>query len=166
MQRHLVYELLSGGDAFQRLQKSRKQGREPFHWHERLSVCLDAATGLSHMHNSKPKAFHRDIKSANILLDRHGTAKMADFGLSCTSSGRQGDNHVQVKTICGTPGYACPIYSRTGKVTEGSEVYSFGMVMLELLTGLAPAAADPHIRGNILYHIRDNINPNQPGALD
>ncbi|CAE7280020.1 CCR2, partial [Symbiodinium pilosum] len=78
--RYLVYELLSGGDLFRRLHKSRSQTPTPFPWHERLSVCLDAATGLSHMHNSTPKAFHRDIKSANILLDRHGTAKMADFG--------------------------------------------------------------------------------------
>ena len=45
-------------------------------------------------------------------------------------------------TISGTPGYACPVYSRTGRVTEGGEVYSFGMVMLELLTALAPATAD------------------------
>lgn len=166
-QRYLVYELLAGGDAFQRLQKSvRKANVEPFHWWERLSVCLDAATGLSHMHNSKPKAFHRDIKSANILLDRHGTAKMADFGLSCTSSGHQGDRHVQVKTISGTPGYACPIYSQTGKVTEGSEVYSLGMVMLELLSGLAPASADPSRPGGIVYPIANSLAPNKPGAYE
>merc|ERR1719188_2727744 len=86
MSRYLVYEYLAGGDVFQRLRACRRNvGAHPFPWNERLSVCLDAATGLSHMHNSTPKAFHRDIKSANILLDRHGTAKMADFGLSCTS---------------------------------------------------------------------------------
>eukprot|EP00443_Scrippsiella_acuminata_P042628 CAMPEP_0115319372 /NCGR_PEP_ID=MMETSP0270-20121206/79729_1 /TAXON_ID=71861 /ORGANISM="Scrippsiella trochoidea, Strain CCMP3099" /LENGTH=1178 /DNA_ID=CAMNT_0002739057 /DNA_START=70 /DNA_END=3602 /DNA_ORIENTATION=+ len=166
LNRYLVYELLAGGDAFQRLQKSKNpRANLPFHFYERLSVLLDAATGLSHMHNSKPKAFHRDIKSANILIDRHGTAKMADFGLSCTS-GHGGALHVTVRTISGTPGYACPLYSRTGRVTEGSEVYSFGMVMLELLTGLAPAAADPHRPGNILYHIGDQIKPSQPGAMD
>jgi len=66
--RYLVYELLAGGDVFQRLQKSKRSGGAPFHWFERLSVLLDSAIGLSHMHNSKPKAFHRDIKSANILL--------------------------------------------------------------------------------------------------
>lgn len=164
--RYLVYELLSGGDAFQRLQKSKSTaGAQSFFWHERISVCLDAATGLSHMHNSKPKAFHRDIKAANILMDRHGTAKMADFGLSCTT-GRAGALHVTVKTISGTPGYACPIYSRTGRVTEGSEVYSFGMVMLELITCLAPASADRRVPGGIVYHIADHIAPNQPGAIE
>eukprot|EP00439_Symbiodinium_sp_Y106_P067983 s983_g11.t1 len=80
LQRFLVYEFLSGGDVFQRLHKCHC-GQQGFPWHDRLSVLLDAASGLSHMHNATPKAFHRDIKSANILLDRHGTAKMADFGV-------------------------------------------------------------------------------------
>lgn len=83
--RYLVYELLEGGDVAGRLAKARgKSGAAPtpFGWAERLWVALDAACGLSHMHNSTPRAFHRDIKSANILLDRSGTAKMADFGLS------------------------------------------------------------------------------------
>eukprot|EP00931_Biecheleriopsis_adriatica_P032141 TRINITY_DN18784_c0_g1_i1.p1 TRINITY_DN18784_c0_g1~~TRINITY_DN18784_c0_g1_i1.p1 ORF type:complete len:678 (+),score=133.79 TRINITY_DN18784_c0_g1_i1:54-2087(+) len=162
--RYLVYELMTGGDVFERLLKSRKREQAiPFQWYERISACLDAATGLSHMHNSKPKAFHRDIKSANILLDRHGTAKMADFGLSCTSTGGA---HVKVKTISGTPGYACPIYSRTGRVTEGSEVYSFGMVILELLTALPPATADSRKPGGISYQIEEKLAPGNPGALD
>eukprot|EP00435_Cladocopium_sp_Y103_P056776 s1077_g19.t1 len=63
LHRYLVYEFLSGGDVFQRLHKS-KRGQVSFPWHERLSVLLDAASGLSHMHNATPKAFHRDIKSA------------------------------------------------------------------------------------------------------
>eukprot|EP00930_Biecheleria_cincta_P025888 TRINITY_DN18358_c0_g1_i1.p1 TRINITY_DN18358_c0_g1~~TRINITY_DN18358_c0_g1_i1.p1 ORF type:complete len:1277 (-),score=218.70 TRINITY_DN18358_c0_g1_i1:60-3890(-) len=166
LSRYLVYELLAGGDCFQRLQKSKKPGSlTPFHWFERLSVLLDASTGLSHMHNSKPKAFHRDIKSANILLDRHGTAKMADFGLSCTSS-QANSLHVTVRTVSGTPGYACPVYSRTGRVTEGSEVYSFGMLMLELLTGLAPATADPSRPGGIAYQVNDAIQQQSPGAAE
>mmetsp|Transcript_32425 Transcript_32425/g.87925 ORF Transcript_32425/g.87925 Transcript_32425/m.87925 type:complete len:1222 (-) Transcript_32425:273-3938(-) len=166
LSRYLVYEFLAGGDVFQRLHKSRVRNTDKlFLWHERLSVVLDAATGLSHMHNSTPKAFHRDIKSANILLDRHGTAKMADFGLSCTS-GQSGALHITVKTISGTPGYKCPIYERTGRFTEGSEVYSFGMVLLEVLTGLDPSSADPHLPGGILYPVAETIAPSSPGAID
>lgn len=166
LSRYLIYEFLAGGDVFQRLHKSRQPNTDKvFVWHERLSVCLDAATGLSHMHNSTPKAFHRDIKSANILLDRHGSAKMADFGLSCTS-GQTGALHITVKTISGTPGYKCPIYERTGRFTEGSEVYSFGMVLLEVLTGLDPSSADPHLPGGIIYPVADTIAPNKPGAID
>ncbi|CAE8584858.1 unnamed protein product, partial [Polarella glacialis] len=68
--RYLVYELMLGGDTFDRMLKSRQRvNPAPFLWCDRISALLDAATGLSHMHNSKPKAFHRDIKSANILLD-------------------------------------------------------------------------------------------------
>lgn len=162
--RYLIYELLSGGDAFQRLHTCKvSKGAKPFLWYERLSVMLDSASGLSHMHNSQPKAFHRDIKAANILLDRHGQAKMADFGLSCTSSGRQGDQHVKVKVVSGTPGYACPIYARTGRVTEASEVYSLGMVMLELLTSMPPAAGHPN--GGIVYPIMCNLQPGKDGDL-
>jgi len=163
--RYLVYELMTGGDIYDRLLKSRKrQNPVAFHWYERLSALLDAASGLSHMHNSKPEAFHRDIKSANILLDRHGTAKMADFGLSITS--KAGDaKSCKVDTISGTPGYACPIYARTGQVTEFSEVYSFGMVILEVLTAIPPAMADNTKPGGIGYPIEDRIKPGFDGAL-
>lgn len=160
--RYLVYEYLSGGDVFQRLHRRTI----PFYAHQRLSVLTDAATGLSHMHNSTPKAFHRDIKSANVLLDRHGTAKMADFGLSCCASGRMGDrHHVTDNTISGTPGYKCPIYERTARFTEGSEVYSFGMVMLEVLTGMHPSKHDSKCSGGIGFPISDTLRPQQVGAL-
>jgi len=161
--RYLVYELLSGGDLFRRLHKSRSQSPTPFPWHERLSVCLDAATGLSHMHNSTPKAFHRDIKSANILLDRHGTAKMADFGLSCSSS-HAGADHVDVRFASGTPGYRCPLYEKTGRVSEASEAYSFCMVMLEVLLGLDPSMSNSKVPGGLSYPITETVAPARPGA--
>lgn len=170
LSRYLVYEYLAGGDVFQRLRKSRMSigskapgAGKPFHWYERLSVCLDAATGLSHMHNSSPKAFHRDIKSANVLLDRHGTAKMADFGLSCTSGSAL---HVTAKTVCGTPGYTCPIYQRTGRCTEGSEVHAFGMLVLEMITGLSPSTRDAQRPGGLRFPVADAVRPTQPGAVE
>eukprot|EP00930_Biecheleria_cincta_P034726 TRINITY_DN23963_c0_g1_i1.p1 TRINITY_DN23963_c0_g1~~TRINITY_DN23963_c0_g1_i1.p1 ORF type:complete len:1164 (-),score=179.13 TRINITY_DN23963_c0_g1_i1:93-3584(-) len=163
LNRYLVYEFLAGGDVFQRLHKS-KTGQRTFLWHERLSVLLDAASGLSHMHNSTPKAFHRDIKSANILLDRHGTGKMADFGLSCI--GQHGATNITVKTIGGTPGYKCPLYERCGRFTEGSEVYSFGMVMIEVITSLDPSSADASVPGGIVFPIAETIAPNTPGAQE
>eukprot|EP00931_Biecheleriopsis_adriatica_P035846 TRINITY_DN20656_c0_g1_i1.p1 TRINITY_DN20656_c0_g1~~TRINITY_DN20656_c0_g1_i1.p1 ORF type:complete len:691 (-),score=156.85 TRINITY_DN20656_c0_g1_i1:7-2079(-) len=132
--RSLIYEFLAGGDVARRLSRSRQQ-KEPFSARERLSAALDSACGLSHLHNMTPRAFHRDIKSPNILLDKNGTAKMADFGLSCVSSASQ---H-KVLRVGGTVGYACPEYIRRGVITEGSEVYSYGMVLLELLTGAPPA---------------------------
>jgi len=144
--RSLIYEFLAGGDVSKRLQRSR-QNLEQFRWKPRLSAAVDAACGLSHLHNVTPRAFHRDIKGPNILLDKNGTAKMADFGLSCVSEGAA---H-KVKQASGTVGYACPEYIRTGIITEGSEVHSFGMVVLELLTGAPPAVEKPNKPGEFCY---------------
>mmetsp|Transcript_129879 Transcript_129879/g.225749 ORF Transcript_129879/g.225749 Transcript_129879/m.225749 type:complete len:954 (-) Transcript_129879:292-3153(-) len=132
--RFLIYELLAGGDVYRRLQRSCTEN-VPFNWRGRVSAAFDASCGLSHLHHATPKVFHRDIKSPNILLDRNGTAKMADFGLACLS------NHAthKVKQPSGTVGYACPYYVQRGVVDEGSEVYSFGIVLLELLTASPPA---------------------------
>eukprot|EP00913_Durusdinium_trenchii_P011599 g10893.t1 len=145
-QRLLVYEMLAGGDVHRRLQRSSHQD-VPFRWQDRVGVALDAACGLSHLHHSSPKVFHRDIKSPNILLDKNGTAKMADFGLACLSHSAA---H-RVQRASGTVGYACPLYVRRGVVTEGSEagpgVYSFGMVLLELLTAQPPAYMSRRSRG-------------------
>lgn len=160
--RFLVYELLSGGDVAQRLQSCRTDGGRPFRWDERLWVALDASCGLSHMHNSTPRAFHRDIKSANILLDRSGTAKMADFGLSGIAKNKDKLN-MTCEQISGTPGYACPHYIKSGKVTEKTEVYAFGMVMMELLLNSMPACLGQN--GNILYPIFQVVQPGAPGAL-
>jgi len=160
---YLVYELLGGGDVSHRLQSCRTPDGEPFGWAERLWVALDAACGLSHMHNSTPKAFHRDIKSANILLDRSGSAKMADFGLSGIAKNK-GKLNMTCEQISGTPGYACPHYIKSGRVSEGTEVYAFGMVMLELLLNSMPACLGQS--GNIIYPIFQVVMPQAAGALD
>jgi len=154
-QRLLVYEMLAGGDLHKRLQRSCVEGK-PFTWSERVSTALDAACGLSHLHHSSPKVFHRDIKTPNILLDKNGTAKMADFGLACLS---HASAH-RVKQASGTVGYACPLYVQRGVVTEGSEVYSFGMVLLELLTASPPAymGHSPSSGSNQIQYLVNHIN--------
>eukprot|EP00929_Paragymnodinium_shiwhaense_P112187 TRINITY_DN80446_c0_g1_i1.p1 TRINITY_DN80446_c0_g1~~TRINITY_DN80446_c0_g1_i1.p1 ORF type:complete len:980 (-),score=178.09 TRINITY_DN80446_c0_g1_i1:169-3108(-) len=160
--RFLIYEWLPGGDVAARLAKA-KEGRAPLRWVERLNICRDSATGLAHLHNATPRAFHRDIKSANILLG-HSAAKMADFGLSCVAKTQTG-SAVDCEFPSGTPGYTCPHYINSGKVTEGSEVYSFGMVMLELLLNMVPAG----MRGPgqpIVFQIDDCVRPGTPGALE
>jgi len=165
-QRLLVYEMLAGGDVHKRLQRSCLEG-VPCLWHERVSIALDAACGLSHLHHSTPKVFHRDIKTPNILLDKNGTAKMADFGLACLSNA----SAHRVKQASGTVGYACPLYVQRGVVTEGSEVYSFGMVLLELLTASPPAYMGPPEGGGAggggaqIQYLANHINGSLRTAL-
>lgn len=163
--RFLVYEFLAGGDVSQRLEKALAPGGQPFLWQERLGAALDAATGLAYLHNATPRAFHRDIKSANILLSRGG-AKMADFGISCIAKQTPVPGMgtaMLCKFTCGTPGYACPAYSQTGIITEGSEVYSFGIVLLELLLNRPPAlqAGSPPV---LTYPLLDVVRPDMPGG--
>jgi len=159
--RFLVYEFLGGGDVFRRLQKCSLEGL-CFSWDQRLSVAFDAACGLSHLHNSSPKVFHRDIKSANILLDRHGNAKMADFGLACLS---HFPSQRVVETM-GTIGYVDPLYVQSGVITEGSEVYSFGMVLLELLIAKPPASKVKKYDGRRGYtFLSSQIQNSIPNAI-
>mmetsp|Transcript_29860 Transcript_29860/g.58572 ORF Transcript_29860/g.58572 Transcript_29860/m.58572 type:complete len:138 (-) Transcript_29860:46-459(-) len=105
-QRLLVYEMLPGGDVSNRLASG-----PTLSWKRRLTILLDAACGVSHLHNAKPKVFHRDIKTANILLDRNGTAKIADFGLACLmQAGPSSSQSYKVQQTAGTIGYADPLY--------------------------------------------------------
>jgi len=144
-ERYLVYELLPGGDMCARLQNDHN-----FVWRQRLSVALDAALGLSHLHASRPQVFHRDIKTQNILLDRNGTGKMADFGLALLA--KPNCSSLVVEQAAGTAGYADPQYIRSGVVTERTEVYSYGMVLLEMLTRRPPAVQLPTGRIQYQFH--------------
>lgn len=134
----LVYELLPGGDAHVRLQSPNSK----FDWRDRLKTALGVARGLAHLHKHRPEVFHRDIKTANILFGADGAARIADFGLACVSK-RASSRQRAMEVAAGTPGYADPDYERTGVITEAAEVYSMGMVLVELLTGVPPAAMTP-----------------------
>ncbi|CAI7815492.1 unnamed protein product [Closterium sp. NIES-54] len=102
--------------------------RAPLSLQQRVQVLLGVARGLQYLHSFG--IVHRDIKPANILLDAHMTAKVADFGLV-----RMGDEGTGDTTrILGTPGYVDPAYSKSRKAARTNDVYSYGIVMLELFT--------------------------------
>ncbi|KAM0064658.1 putative protein kinase RLK-Pelle-CrRLK1L-1 family [Helianthus debilis subsp. tardiflorus] len=106
-------------------------------WLERLKICVGAACGLDHLHSHVGKhqsIIHRDIKSANILLDDKWVAKISDLGLSKLSLAGL-DRSAVISHACGTPGYVEPEYIISGIVTKKSDVYSFGMVLFEVLCG-------------------------------
>ncbi|KAL8205963.1 hypothetical protein R6Q57_009514 [Mikania cordata] len=106
-------------------------------WMKRLKIALDSAKGVTYLHElANPPILHRDIKSNNILLDADLTAKVADFGISkLLGDGSEGYVSTQVK---GTLGYMDPEYYMTQIATEKSDIYSFGVVLLELLTARPP----------------------------
>ncbi|KAH6820968.1 proline extensin-like receptor kinase 1 [Perilla frutescens var. hirtella] len=112
------------------------KGKSPINWATRMKVALGSAKGLAYLHEDcHPKIIHRDIKSANILLDENFEAKVADFGLARFYSDT--DTHVSTR-VMGTFGYLAPEYALTGKLTDKSDVFSFGVVLLEIITGRRP----------------------------
>jgi len=160
---YLAYEWMAGGDVHHRLRDARTN-KGPFGWSERVSVLHDTATGLSYLHCITPKIFHRDIKTPNILLDKSGGAKIADFGLAIRNSSLLKDKlHMTVKMTSGTPGYTDPEYLNTNKMTEASEVFSFGMVILEHLLNQPVARMDKE--GALSYPINDLIQPELEDAV-
>ncbi|PKA64330.1 Proline-rich receptor-like protein kinase PERK1 [Apostasia shenzhenica] len=109
-------------------------------WSTRLKLALGSAKGLAYLHEDcNPKIIHRDIKAANILLDYNFEAKVADFGLAKFAS----DNNTHVSTrVMGTFGYLAPEYASSGKLSDKSDVFSFGVMLLELITGRRPVDAN------------------------
>ncbi|KAM0830868.1 hypothetical protein ACQ4PT_065934 [Festuca glaucescens] len=134
----LVYEFLPRGNLQQIL-----RGGDIFslHWKQRLHIALDAAQGLEYLHEScTPSIVHRDVKTANILLDKNLVGIISDFGLSRAFS----DAHTHISTVvAGTLGYLDPEYHATFQLTVKTDVYSFGIVLLEIITGRPPVFMDP-----------------------
>ncbi|KAL3514870.1 hypothetical protein ACH5RR_027587 [Cinchona calisaya] len=132
-QRLLVYEYMPMGSLEYHL-FDLDPGREPLSWSTRLKIAVGAAHGLKYLHcSANPPVIYRDLKSSNILLDNDFNPKLSDFGLA--KLGPVGDKtHVSTR-VMGTYGYCAPEYAMSGKLTLKSDIYSFGVVLLELITG-------------------------------
>ncbi|KAF3653049.1 putative receptor-like protein kinase [Capsicum annuum] len=128
--RLLVYEFLPRGSLENQL---FGKFSITLSWSTRMKIALGAAKGLAFLHEGDKPVIYRDFKASNILIDSDYSAKLSDFGLA--KDGPKGDDtHVSTR-IMGTHGYAAPEYIMTGHLTTMSDVYSFGAVLLELLTG-------------------------------
>ncbi|KAI9112341.1 hypothetical protein K1719_016864 [Acacia pycnantha] len=132
-QRLLVYEYLPFGSVEDHL-LDLSPNQKPLDWNTRMKIAFGAAKGLEYLHDkAKPPVIYRDLKAANILLDKDFNAKLSDFGLA--KLGPMGDKSHVSSRVMGTYGYCAPEYQRTGQLTIKSDVYSFGVVLLELITG-------------------------------
>nr|VDC91786.1 unnamed protein product [Brassica rapa] len=135
-QRCLVYEYMPLGSVEDNIHYIRS-AQEVLDLSTRMKIALGAAKGLAYLHNdSKPIVIYRDMKTANILLDHGFEPKLSDFGLAKIGP-NEGMSHVTTR-VMGTLGYCAPEYAATGQLTLQSDIYSFGVVLLELITGRKP----------------------------
>ncbi|XP_071740788.1 probable receptor-like protein kinase At5g59700 [Rutidosis leptorrhynchoides] len=127
----LVYEYASRGSL------DRYLGDASLTWTQRLKICVGVALAIKFLHDpmeTQQRVIHRDIKSANILLDEIWTAKVSDFGLSKLGPANQTQTYL-ISNAVGSPGYCDPLYWEMGFLSKESDVYSFGVVMFEILCG-------------------------------
>ncbi|XP_048141972.1 probable LRR receptor-like serine/threonine-protein kinase At1g06840 [Rhodamnia argentea] len=147
----LVYEFMPNG-SLQNVLSDRY--RSPLSFAVRLSIALGSAKGILYLHTeADPPIIHRDIKANNILIDSRFNAKVADFGISRLAPLPNTDGYVTAHistNVKGTPGYVDPEYFLTHKLTEKSDVYSLGIVFLELLTGMQPISHGRNIVREVL----------------
>ncbi|KAJ4894661.1 Leucine-rich repeat protein kinase family protein [Raphanus sativus] len=132
-ERLLVYEYMPQGTLSSHILHWQEEGLKPLEWSRRLIIATDVAKGVEYLHSQAQQSFiHRDLKSTNILLGDDMRARVADFGLVRLAP--EGTQSVETK-IAGTFGYLAPEYAVTGRVTTKVDVYSFGVILMELLTG-------------------------------
>ncbi|XP_058009242.1 probable receptor-like protein kinase At2g42960 isoform X1 [Hevea brasiliensis] len=133
--RMLVYEYVNNGNLEQWLHGAMCH-HGTLTWEARMKVLLGTAKALAYLHEAiEPKIVHRDIKSSNILIDDEFNAKVSDFGLAKLLG--SGESHITTR-VMGTFGYVAPEYANTGLLNERSDIYSFGVLLLEAVTGRDP----------------------------
>ncbi|KAF8014121.1 hypothetical protein BT93_H0075 [Corymbia citriodora subsp. variegata] len=149
----LVYEYVKNGSLFYHLHTFESSAL--MSWTTRLKVALDVARGMEYLHEfACPRIVHGDLKSANILLDRSWTAKVADFGSSVLLP--EDEESDSQHLIGGTMGYLAPEYISSNRLTIKSDVYGYGIVLLELLSGRKAFQRD---EDGPLFHITEVVVP-------
>lgn len=132
-ERLLVYEYMPQGTLAQHLFEWREHKYTPLSWKQRVTIALDVARGVEYLHSLAQQSFiHRDLKPSNILIGDDMRAKVADFGL--VKNAPDGKYSVETR-LAGTFGYLAPEYAATGRVTTKIDVYAFGVVLMETITG-------------------------------
>ncbi|KAL2227825.1 UNVERIFIED_CONTAM: Leucine-rich repeat receptor-like protein kinase PXL1 [Sesamum indicum] len=150
----MVYEYMPNGSLGAALH-GKRGGKMLVDWVSRYNIALGVAQGLAYLHHDcHPPVIHRDVKSNNILLDSDFEARIADFGLARTMLHK----NETVSMVAGSYGYIAPEYGYTLKVDEKSDIYSFGVVLLELITGKMPLDPSFGESIDIVEWVRRTVN--------
>lgn len=143
----LVYEYMDNGSLEDRL--LRKHNSPPIPWQKRFEICYEIATALLFLHQTKPESIvHRDLKPANVLLDKNFVSKISDVGLSRLVPPGVADSVTQyhMTSAAGTLCYIDPEYQQTGKLTTKSDIYSLGIMFLQMITARPPMGLSHHVK--------------------
>ncbi|KAI6699710.1 hypothetical protein NL676_014034 [Syzygium grande] len=159
-ERLLVYEYMKYG-SLEDVLHDQKKNRIKLNWAARMKIAVGAARGLAFLHhNCIPHIIHRDMKSSNVLLDENLEARVSDFGMARLMSAM--DTHLSVSTLAGTPGYVPPEYYQSFRCSTKGDVYSYGVVLLELLTGKRPTDSadfgDNNLVGWVKLHAKARVS--------
>lgn len=157
----LVYEYMRNGNLWDALHG----GKFLLEWPIRHQIALGIAQGLAYLHHDLlPPIIHRDIKSTNILLDVNYQPKVADFGIAKVLQAKGGKESTTT-VVAGTYGYLAPEYAYSSKATTKCDIYSFGVVLMELITGKKPVEAEFGDNKNIIYWVSTKVDTKE-GAIE
>ncbi|XP_043817984.1 proline-rich receptor-like protein kinase PERK3 isoform X3 [Manihot esculenta] len=146
--------------------RSKLDGKENvLDWKKRMNIAIGSARGLEYLHeHCKPKIIHLDIKPDNILLDEHFEPKITDFGLAHFFTGAA--THISKSSVMGTQVYEDPLTTKLGKYSDKSDIYSFGVTLLELITGRKPLDDGIDIVTWANLHIREALDGKYANFVD
>jgi len=163
-ERLLVYEYMKYGSLDDVLHNQKKAGIK-LNWAARRKIAIGAARGLAFLHhNCIPHIIHRDMKSSNVLIDENLEARVSDFGMARLMSAM--DTHLSVSTLAGTPGYVPPEYYQSFRCSTKGDVYSYGVVLLELLTGKQPTDSADFGDNNLVGWVRQHAKMRVTDVFD
>ncbi|XP_072970656.1 brassinosteroid LRR receptor kinase BRL1-like [Typha angustifolia] len=163
-ERLLVYEYMKFGSLDIILHDKGKTTGTKLDWAARKKIAIGSARGLAFLHHSCiPHIIHRDMKSSNVLLDENLEARVSDFGMARLMNAL--DTHLSVSTLAGTPGYVPPEYYQSFRCTTKGDVYSYGVVLLELLSGKKPIDPQEFGDNNLVGWAKQMVKENRSNEI-